>query len=835
MTQNKIALLVSGLLAMGLGQAQAAQGEEVATSYAIPAGQLANALNQFAQASRINLAFSPSLTQGLTTKGLQGSYTPAKGLRQLLAGHNLRLVAENGTYSIRSAQDTAATGAGNIEDVIVIGSRQVNPSPGRVYLDKEQLERYRGTGNGDVFQGISGVQVNSLRNEAGALDIGIRGVQGEGRVPVYIDGSLQSTHTFRGYQGESDRTYVDMDLISSVVTDKGASASKYGTGAIGGLVQMKTLGVDDILLPGQSYGVLLKGSLFNNNKTPNVPSDERGQQSYALSDGQKSRHFKNGAFTVGFAYQDERFDFVTAYNHRKVGNYFAGKKGRDRFNPDQAMISPGQEVVNTSYESDSGIAKLGINLTDSQRLELNFRRHLQKAGEVLSFYWFKSERPDGDHMPQWMPGSARVSASSVEHRYQPADNPLINLTTSFWQTKAKMHQYNGLSMSPGAMYGNQYLGSAADDRHGLNIQNISVLSSLPLTLNYGVTLDQQRMQPRNLYQRESSRDAKREEQSMFLNLNYAAAVADVNLNGRLHKGRITDFNGSKLYQTTDTLKYDYHTKFDWLGHLAVHLDDHLDVFAQYSNSYRNPSLFEGSSSNETFSFDWHYPLKPENARSYELGFKGQYQNLINNSDRLTFKANYFHNDIKNFVTAGTHKSAPGAAWWASTSYTFVNYNRFLMKGYELSLAYDSPRFFIDANATLYNKPKICPDSANVCSEAGGEWSLIPARIAPKRLLNLAVGAYFLDRDLSVGARLRYHSAKHNPKGWLNGTGISGRAVEEIPAEKIVDLFAKYKVNKHAEVTVNVDNLTNRYTFDPGTVIGMPMPGRTVKMGLSMRF
>lgn len=48
------------------------------------------------------------------------------------------------------------------------------------FLDRQQIARFRGTANGDAFSGISGVQVNSLRNEAGAIDIGIRGVQGKG-------------------------------------------------------------------------------------------------------------------------------------------------------------------------------------------------------------------------------------------------------------------------------------------------------------------------------------------------------------------------------------------------------------------------------------------------------------------------------------------------------------------------------------------------------------------------------------------------------------------------------------------------------------------------------
>lgn len=57
----------------------------------------------------------------------------------------------------------------------------------------------------------------------------------------------------------------------------------------------------------------------------------------------------------------------------------------------------------------------------------------------------------------------------------------------------------------------------------------------------------------------------------------------------------------------------------------------------------------------------------------------------------------------------------------------------------------------------------------------------------------------------------------------------------MPSEKIVDLFASYRVNPQLDLTFNIDNLTNRYAFDPGTVIGMPMPGRTLRAGLEVRF
>ncbi len=60
-----------------------------------------------------------------------------------------------------------------------------------------------------------------MHYEAGALDIGIRGVQGEGRVLIFIDGSLQSTPYLSWLSRVNDLTYIDTDLLSSLTVNKG--------------------------------------------------------------------------------------------------------------------------------------------------------------------------------------------------------------------------------------------------------------------------------------------------------------------------------------------------------------------------------------------------------------------------------------------------------------------------------------------------------------------------------------------------------------------------------------------------------------------------------------
>lgn len=394
--------------------------------YQISENQLGYVLSSFAAQSGIALSYDANILKGLKSKGITGHYSVKQGFDYLLTDHPFRveqqgatyvLIAESGSAKPNTEKNTAiantSTPLNNTSlfnntdsDVVTLPQIKVNAVQQKqkvntTQLNREHISRFRGTGNGDVFSDIAGVQVNSLRNEAGAIDIGIRGVQGEGRVPVIIDGSLQSSHTFRGYQGESDRTYIDMDLISQIEVEKGASRAKFSVGGIGGIVKMRTLSANDILLPNRQSGVMLKGSFYNNNKAPQTSDNEREQMSYLLRNKLSSNNFQNGAGTIAAAYRNDVFDLVAAYSKREVGNYYAGKHGIDYYEArDIVDVGPGQEVVNTSYKSDSGIIKAGMNITDEHRVEVNMRRHMQKAGEVMAFYWNRSQVID-PNSPPW--------------------------------------------------------------------------------------------------------------------------------------------------------------------------------------------------------------------------------------------------------------------------------------------------------------------------------------------------------------------------------------------------------------------------------------------------
>ena len=137
------------------------------------------------------------------------------------------------------------------------------------YLGKEDVDRFRGISTADVFQGLTNVYSGAARN-GGALDANIRGIQGAGRAPVIIDGTEQAIVINRGYRGAGNRSYIDPSLISGVRALKGPVSVREINSQSGGAIAIKTLGANDILRPGETFGLELRLEGGNNATAPTV-------------------------------------------------------------------------------------------------------------------------------------------------------------------------------------------------------------------------------------------------------------------------------------------------------------------------------------------------------------------------------------------------------------------------------------------------------------------------------------------------------------------------------------------------------------------------------------
>lgn len=140
-----------------------------------------------------------------------------------------------------------------------------------VYRGSEEIQRNKGLSTADLLKGMTGVYSGDSRN-SGALDVNIRGVQGQGRVPVTIDGTEQSVSVYRGYFGVSNRNYVDPSMISSITVEKGGALTPGVKTSVGGGVAMTTIGIDDVVAKDEKFGIDFQMDTGSNTTKPRFPS-----------------------------------------------------------------------------------------------------------------------------------------------------------------------------------------------------------------------------------------------------------------------------------------------------------------------------------------------------------------------------------------------------------------------------------------------------------------------------------------------------------------------------------------------------------------------------------
>lgn len=859
-------------LGLALSAPLAAQDRAVFT-FNIAEQSLSNSLNQLAQQANMNLIADAKILKGIVAPSIHGQKSVYDALEVALKNTTIRAEVIDNSIIIKSAHTTSQIPNAPLKDstvsddltdihkdieVIVVKGTQLK-------VTRAEMDRTVGLSNSDIFSTFSGIEANNIRNEAGALDIGIRGVQGEGRVPIFIDGSLQSTHTNRGYMGTSDRTYIDSDLISTVNVEKGPAtkASPFSAGAIGGTVNMSTLNPADILKEGQNLGALIKLKTYNNNSMPQVSDDPIEQEYYQISQNHSTTDFENGSMVYATAYKSDNFSTVLAFSDKKVGNYFAGSSGYGDFvdviegwsgNYEvHPPVSPGAEVVNTSFESESYLAKFSYEFSDEHMLEVNTRHHQQAAGEMLASYWYKYEEgdyrllPDGtweeipageEAMPQWQLGTAHVNSVSAIYHYLPTNNPLIDLKVNLWGTHAKLDQYNALAsnLGPNAF---QYTHQYSNGRSGFSAYNVSsfkITNQIPTTLTIGYAWQSEDLKPKEGYEDtfytkySTSRDGKRTSNSFFANTQLDLNELELILNINLHDAKIEDHQ-AKLTQ-------DFDAKLDLTFQASYLLISNTVVSAKYSKAYRMPSLYEGTVSNEVFSFSPDYPIKPEKTNSYELNIESAFSDIIANNDSLTFNFSLFHTEIKDMLaTANLPSTDPEAHSWQST-YTFTNYDSFTLPGIELKLDYKNQYFYASASMINYQNVKMCSNKlANIdgterCNNIGFAGSLTPLRIPPEKSYIVNIGATLFDDSLDIGFIYKKHTDKHHPGGFLSGTGVD--ALEYIPSGYQLDFYLDYTFNESLSGYASVTNLTDQYKVSTGSIVAMPEPGKTITLGLEIK-
>jgi len=413
---------------------------------------------------------------------------------------------------------SASTNVTELDIIEVTGQYETRDEAGRndvfakdvsnVYVGKEEIERYKGTSVGDLFKGLNGVYSGDSRN-SGAVDPNIRGLQGGGRIPLTVDGTEQSTSVWMGPAGVANRNYLDPNMISSIMVEKGPSMTRGVRTGIGGSVQVKTLEVDDIIRQGETFGFELKTETATNSVKPNESSfgnfgkdyrDIHGAYTHSFGgltlpfgkgsafkarkgSGGTDFNFDDNAYRIAIAGKHDSVDLLAAYSYRKRGNYFSGKGGSHRYETDSwydelsgnsdsgsgdlstgyaaNYFLPGQEVANTSSELESILLKGAFRLPGDQTINLGYMRTEHTYGENipwLASYLLLNKNTQYQHQHPY--SNLKQDGFNFSYSLRPEGNRWIDLDVGAWITKSdgERHQ-NG-----DEVFGLGFANAGLDDR-----------------------------------------------------------------------------------------------------------------------------------------------------------------------------------------------------------------------------------------------------------------------------------------------------------------------------------------------------------------------------------
>ncbi|MDM9629630.1 TonB-dependent receptor [Rhizobium sp. S152] len=817
------------------------------TTLSLPAGPLEGALLALARQAGLKLVYRTEITAGKTTGGVNGPLSPAGALAAILSGTGISYHFTDAKTVTLDAGAAASGDGADAGDATVLAPIQLRATTAKPsdqpyetagsssYISAEQIERFRGSTAGDVFKNTPGV-ISANNHNGGAVNVNIRGLQGQNRVRVAIDGTQQTTTTWRGYAGVDDRTYIDPDLIGGVTVSKGPSGGAAGAGVDGGVVGIRTINAKDIVEEGKEYGGRVRiGAQDNTTSQVTVNSIVQQTEPADFFD------FKNGNGSFALATVQDNFDFVVAGARRYRGNYFAGTKGATtyEFKGHEYPLSftkPGEEVWNTSSASTSFLAKGTINIDDDQSLELGYVHYEAEYGEGMSSLLFLQDQT----FRQAPFSNVKTDTFTSRYHYNPDD--MVDLKVNAWMSIVdQMDMSTGLAyyLPPWVTPENTPPGDdpryALTRTYGGDISNTSIFDTDygQVTANYGVSY---------LFE---DIDAK-----PYMSRTTATSIG-VPMVPAVGTRSIASAFTTTEWEPTDWLKFDMGLRYDhyWLtddgpaskvlvrekagGRLNPSISatlepiDGLQFYALYAEGVRPPTMRETMGNDGNVKPNPY--LKPEVAKNWEVGINVSKDGLISDSDTARLKLSYFSNNYSNYISrvSANTVNIPTPPDMPNYSYSFDNLRKAHFAGIEISGSYDLGFLYAEGSLTYYTDYAFCRYAA--CSDVTEENDYASNHMPPEILKWLTVGTRLLDDKLSAGVRITHAGKRLSPidPGARQFTGMWAPYTT-------VDAFATYKITDNLTFDFQAENLTDRYYID--ALDGWnPSPGRTFRATLTAKF
>jgi hemoglobin/transferrin/lactoferrin receptor protein len=667
---------------------------------------------------------------------------------------------------------------------------------------------------GDVLRTIPGVSLMD-RGDEPSTAVNIRGLQDFGRVAVVVDGARQNYQ--RSGHNANGAFFLDPELIGGIDIVRGASANIYGSGAIGGVASFRTKDIEDVVRPGERWGIDVTG-MGGSNKT-------RGMTS-----------------AFGGIHLNPNNDLFGGAVYRNNSNYKDGS---------------GTEVGNTNSEVTAGLLKLTTRPWEGHQI---------KFGGVAQNFDYTVGQPNRGPTTTAAP-AARIAGTStydstvqnwtgtVNWRYNKPDDDLFDWNATFYGNRTENNQvktYNnrvttGGGVCPLSTPGNNISGCIGDKR-GYRLDTIGgdayntsrfSLGDWRNAVTYG--LDAFNDKVATFDSRGNSNittpGGERTVSGGFVQLksNYSTWLEVI---GAARYDRY-ELNSATITSSGDRISPKITVGFTPLAGFTP--------YVSYAEGYRAPSITETliAGSHATgggpnlftcadgrgglFCFLPNPNLRPEVGKNKEVGINLKYDGILAQDDSFRGKFNVFRNDVDDFielVASPPEFSNLGPAFGRfSRNFQYQNIVGARIQGVEGEVTYDAGHWFVGVAGNLM-------EGENKVTGVG-----LANIIQPRKVVTTA-GVRLLERKLTLSAQWISFAANTDvPAGYLPST--SG---------DLLNFYLAYNPTPDIALNFSVDNALNKYyrpyaipgsstdgTTQNDVLFSSPGPGITFKGGMRIHF
>lgn len=658
----------------------------------------------------------------------------------------------------------------------------------------------------DIFYNVPGVSFQERGDDPSTV-INVRGLQDFGRVAVVVDGARQNYQ--RTGHNANGSFFLDPELVGGVDVVRGPTANIYGSGAIGGVVSFRTKDIEDVLRPGERWGVDMSGS-YGTNK-------DRGLGS-----------------VFGGVRATPDVDVFGGAVYRTQGNYKDGS---------------GTEIGNTGNQITSGLMKLTVRPAAGHEVKFGaiFQDDQYNIGQFNRGPVLTAAQRALYQGSSVYASDAKNYTGTITWNYSRPDDRLFDWHMSVYgnrtdndQTKTYHYSTGGTAFCGAGVYGNNISGCVGDKRG-------YVLDTIGIDANNTTRFDVGDWRNALTWGLDAFQDDVGTTDSRG-NSNITTPSGIRNVSGGFLQLKQ---NYGTWFEAVSALRYDHydlHSGSTDAGGDRVSPKITLGVtpvagftpYVSYAEGYRAPSITETviSGAHATgggpafftcpdgsiglFCFLPNPNLRPEIGKNKEAGVNLKYDGIFSAVDSFRGKFNVFRNDVDGYIdlVASTRVATPYGSY--SQYYQYQNIAHARIEGFEAETMYDAGAWFVGVSGHLIR-------GKNTATNIG------LATITPRKVVTTA-GVRLLDRALTISAQWASFGANNDvPAGYLPSTGY-----------ELVNLYLTYQATKDITFTASIDNLLNQYyrpyaipgsstdgTTQNDVLFSSPGPGAVYKAGLKI--